>query len=247
MVISKKMISTKNDFPNVEVWQFEMTEGPAWTVEFWNREWGLGMKGWVFAAVLVGFFFWAWLAGRNPEIAGKGTVVLVSILLPLVMLFLIGRQWTKWVWRSIEIVPANNQFRVMRWFNESGTLFKHGTTEIVKDLDGWKDMEVRDHPDADYERQERSQQDPQIRTDRRLSRAEKSHVLIGYFGARGADKVILFTRAEWPTRHSLAEVQQAFLWTMEHIAGWRGDRGPGVARGGNTGIKPPAGINPPLD
>jgi hypothetical protein len=247
MVITKKMIST-GLFPNVSVWEFERDIGPMWMVEFSNREFGLGRLNWlVIGGAWVAVTLWAVLAG------GVGMLIPMGGIASVLVLVLCAPHWTNWVERSIQLDPVNNTFKVVEWLGN-----KKSKIKITRDLRGpagWHGFEIKEHPDAEADRQDRALQDPQIKRGGRLTRAEKSHCLYGYFGARGADRVILVTRAEWPNRHSLTEVQEALLWTMEQIAiaGVRRHAGADAVNGPDIGVRtagginPPVGIKPPLD
>ena len=68
-----------------------------------------------------------------------------------------------------------------------------------------------------------------------LTKTERQHCLIGWFGEGGAEQIILCFRAEWPTRHSLMEVQQAVLWAIQQAAG---PGAPSLVNEGNMGINP---------
>ncbi len=113
--------------------------------------------------------------------------------------------------RAIELDFGADQLRV----------FKGQKLKISRQLSRMANLTVEDHPDAEHARITRQEHGKKSPKD-----VEKQHCLIGWFGAGGAEQVMLLARAEWPCRNSLFEVRQAILWAIEqardNVTGTRG-------------------------
>jgi hypothetical protein len=118
-------------------------------------------------------------------------------------------QGTQRVKRVIELDPAADRVRVLK--NRSVELEKPYSRML-------ENLEVADHPDTPFEEMEIGREPaPPAGFNKRISKARRMHVLYGYFGYGGAERVILVERYEWPSYHSLRQVQQAIYWTRRRI------------------------------
>jgi hypothetical protein len=215
-------ISSESDFPKTAVYERNGPNGSVYTVAFDNREYD---ESWRM------FFVFAWL------------MVLIFSLIPVAMMLPDGLiEWWIVVWlmamagsffylkqpwklkRAIELDFGADQLRVLR----------NGRLDNSRRLSTMANLTVEDHPDAEVSRLRR-----QERRQRRPSVNEKRHCLIGWFGAGGAEQVILLTRAEWPSRHTLFEVRQAILWAIEKAGSGASPEAKEAVRAYRDTIKPP--------
>lgn len=218
-------ISADSDFPHTAVYERAGPNGNVYTVAFDNPEYVEGflpflvMAGWlaVFAASV------ALVAVLSDARLIPWYVSLAVAFGPAGLYFWKFRQpWN--IKRAIELDFGADQLR----------LFRNGRLEGNRRLSGMANLTVEDHPDAGASRLNR-----QERRQRRLSMNEKRHCLIGWFGAGGAEQVILLTRAEWPSRHTLFEVRQAIMWAIEKAGSGASPEAREAARSFMETIKPP--------
>lgn len=210
-------VSSAEDFPNVAVYKRDEALGPVYRIVFYNKEFVKGLAflpRWL--AVAASFFaFWPLSCAvvANVESAWGFLVFPAGFLLMALALDWANRP--RPVKRVIELDGGADRLRVL----------KNRRVEIERPLSRMSpNLTVVDHPDADYERQLRQERRPEeTRWDRKISEAEKTHCLMGYFGVGGAEQVLLLCRAEWPSRHSLIEVQQAIYWSRDKLTGKRPD------------------------
>lgn len=124
---------------------------------------------------------------------------------------------------AIELDFAGDQLRVLR----------NGRTKVTRQLTRLTNLTIEPHPQAMVEHQRRGG---------KIGPFQKTHCLFGFFGAGGAEKVLLVCRWEFPSHESLLEVLKAVQWVVEKV---------------NSGFGPPeetgepmqrrGGIKPPLD
>ena len=220
-------ISTPSDFPHTAVY----ADGSVYTVAFDNLEYSnlrkfttviIGTAIVILGVVvLVGFTARAATALGLPEFAGPAASAAIGIFL-----FWRGAMRPFKFKRAIELDFGHDELRVL----------KNGKPVIRRQLTRLANLTVEDHPEAEMNRlnrQARGQNNILIET-------EKQHCLIGWFGAGGAEQVMLLTRAEYPSRHSLFEVRQAIMWAMERAsAGGTQQAGPEPLAPSTETIKPP--------
>ena len=236
--MTEKLINSPEDFPRVAIYERAGAGGPIYRVTFYNKEF---VRGW--SAVPRGLFGLAAGLAFVPVMAFL-TVTAENMGVSWVSgaaagLLLYGILFAN-LWRPakslrvIELDKGADKLRVLR----------SGRLELERQLSRMANLTVDAHPEAEYKRAVRLEKGNQT-----LSDEEKSHCLIGWFGAGGAEKVVLITRAEWPCHHSLFEVRQAVLWARER-AGRKGERdSPYKPAGGGEREKHEGGggMNPPLD
>lgn len=204
-----QIISDRNDFPHVQVLRTDTTSGPILRIGFKNREprpAGPGILVVLLSVVPLAVIIW--MLANPPDISGdaKGYLLLVMIGAELLLfvcgtILLIVPQNTR---RLIELDFPADTFRVKR---------KDKTT-VERPLKRLHGLAVEPHPDAEYKRHKRMNQG-----DRALSKEEKMHCLVGYFGYEGAERVDLVSRLEWPNRNSLIEVQRAIFFANDKAGG----------------------------
>ncbi|RWI14529.1 MAG: hypothetical protein EOQ92_28705 [Mesorhizobium sp.] len=238
--MTDKLISTKADFPNVQVFMRVENARPVMSVVFDNKEfrtWQNTVLALVAIATFVGSIpaaLWAGIAASRMGIPWGYAVAAVGIT-GVTSFLMVGKGWT--VPYVIELDMARDRLRVLR----------RGRPKTERELSRLANLTVEEHPDTAYARNKRQQQGSQ-----KISDPEKQHCLFGWFGARGAEQVLLVSRAEWPTRHSLMEVQQAIIWAkgMGEALVQEAARAGSEAAGHALAGAPPAGergLKPPLD
>jgi hypothetical protein len=223
-------IGSAADFSRTAVYLRTEETGPVYAVAFDNPEYVSGFT-WeslvfvllLFAAVPGGIF----AAGYGQQI---GIPWWVTVLLELAILSAVFQRAKNphLIPRRIELDVGRNQLNVLR----------KGYVEESRQLNRLSNLTVEPHPEAGFRRQERIE-----RGEKGLKPEEKQHCLFGWFGAGGAQKVLLVARYEWPNQDSLFEVRQAIQFAREHAAG-------GTAE--STGTGPAGGTAaedtiPPLD
>ena len=195
-----KLISTKADFPNVQVFLRVENSRPVLSVVFENREFKTAKRQIAASFALLSMMaivpvtiYLGQLAQRMglPWYFGSGPFFAVAVT----PFFLAFRAF--YVSRTIELDLGRDRLRV----------WKDGRPEVERQLSRLANLTVEDDPNAESARVRRQQ-----KRDDKLKEVEKQHCLFGWFGARGAERVLLLTRAEWPSLHSLIEVQQAVIW-----------------------------------
>ena len=221
--MTERSVSSASDFPNLAVYRRDEPQGPVYSIVFEHFEypegWKSTLRGLGFLVVLFGFFFGG-VFYLNDLV---GPIWALIWLMTVTAYFF----WARVPWttaRRIEVDTGSDRIRVM----------KKDLVELERQLSGMS-LTVEDHPDAEYKRQSR-----QERGVKRLSYEEKQHCLVGWFGARGAERVILLSRAEWPCRRSLLEVREAIFWAAEGAGGR-------VVPADDPGAPQTESIRPPLD
>lgn len=229
MTAPGERISTAADFPNLAVYERAGETGPIYSILFDN----LGYEGWertVAAAIgipLMMLFAFAGLAMSSQagqDFGAKGFFIGAGVVAAVVIPFLAAlmRPWkSRW---AIEVDMGALELRV--WRKSALKLRRPITPDMALTVDA--------HPDAEHARMVRQEERKTA-----LSLPEKQHCLFGWFGAKGAEQVVLVTRAEWPCRNSLYEVRQAILWAIQQEA-----RRVSQPAGGAGA---PGSIRPPLD
>lgn len=204
--------STKEDFPNLGVF---LCEGPMVAIRFWHWEdgdWWIRLKNIAGAALIVAagiFAGWAlWRFGIKPGYIPQGWWALLAVLgawfavlFGLVTVFQAYLSPPFLALREIQLDPVHNQFRV----------YRNGRLEVTRPLDRLHSLTIDEHPKAAKER-------IKPRTTYKPRRYEKQHALYGWFGAKGAERVMLMSRWEWPPALSLQEVQKAIGYAGEIMA-----------------------------
>jgi len=213
-------ISSAQDFPNVAVY---FRPGPVYRIAFKNLEFAqgaekaaLGIGALIAIVTLVpmaaAYGIYAHHFGV-PWYYGAGVVVGGFLL----FLSLLGRPSQKD--RAIELDKGKDRLRVLH----------NGKPVFERPLSSLQNLTIEPHPEAEYRRQLRIE-----RGEKQMSQQERQHCLFGWFGTFGAEKVMLVSRAEWPSNNSLFEVRQAVMWAKEQ------------ADSKQIG-QPERALNPPLD
>jgi len=218
-------ISTASDFPHTAVYERDGPNGHIYTVAFNNKEYAEGWRQWLLTVGVLVLF--------SGGLVGCGIVTSAQVpywMIVWTILFIAWVVYFKEPWkvkRAIELDFGTDQLRVLR----------NRKVEASRQLTRLANLTVDEHPDAEAARVDRTS-----RGERKPSRKEKQHCLMGWFGTGGAEQVMLVSRAEWPNHNSLFEVRQAVLWAIEKASS--------KARG-SPGFEPPAPIaqtiKPPLD
>jgi hypothetical protein len=200
------LISTPQDFPYLRIYAaknvgiaivFRHLEG-GW---FWLslRNFVIGMTYWA-----IGMLSAWWILESNillrlniPEGLPLSLSALAAVFVCIFVLPIALGLWTGispvppfWVRREIQIDPMRDQVRVYR--------FKK--METVRQLSRFYTTTVEEHPKAEIERRKHPG---------KVGKYQKQHVLYGWFGMGGGEKVPLFPRWEYPYENSLLEVQKA--------------------------------------
>ncbi|MFW6027472.1 MAG: hypothetical protein ACOC91_01560, partial [bacterium] len=105
---------------------------------------------------------------------------------------------------------------------------------------GLANLTVEPHPETEaarIKRQEKGKKHPSVE--------EQQHCLFGFFGAKGAEKLLLLNRMEWPVQNSLYEVRQAIIWVQ--VQGASGSSAPPDDDPRQGVLAEDASLNPPLD
>jgi hypothetical protein len=196
-----KLISTAADFPSVQVFE---DAGPVFRLAFKNLEkrslgnqmcWFLGAP-----LAMMAFFGWVMVPAMEidgyREIAGGGGILFGAFILPAIMMRIgLGPTRTRCV---IEVDYKADRLRV----------FRNGRVVVSRQNSLMRNSTVEPHPMAEWERYKRQgKQGP--------GPFQKQHCLFGWFGAEGAEKVMLTARWEWPPQNSLFEVRQAIRWVRK--------------------------------
>jgi hypothetical protein len=223
-------ISTKADFPHVEVYMRPGDGGPVMTLCFPNPEYSFSRY---FFAVMLALPGWPLIllialpvlipAARQAGIHwAVPTITLLAIIAILVMWLMAPAR------KRRSIVLDTGRDRLIAW-NANGT--------VERQLSTLKNLTTEPHPRGEWERHKKHGE---------LGPFQKQHCLFGWFGARGAEKVELMTRYEWPVQNSLYEVLQAVAWAIERSGAGRAE-GPKATP--ESGARREAGhsIRPPLD
>jgi hypothetical protein len=222
-----KLISTAADFPNVRVFE---DAGPVYRLAFKNLEQrSLGNQMcWMLGAPLAMVAFFAWVVAPAMEIdgyreiAGGGGLLFGGFILPAIIWRIgLGPMRTRCV---IEVDYKADRLRV----------FRNGRVVVSRQESRLRNTTIASHPMAEWERHKKQG---------KVGPFQKQHCLFGWFGAEGAEKVMLVSRWEWPPQNSLFEVRQAIRWVRK-----RG-RDAESAGGENkrTGRAKPGGMRPPRD
>ncbi len=238
--MTDKLISTPADFPNVLVFMRVENARPVMSVVFDNKEfrtWQTTVLALVALVTLAGGVptaIWAGMSASRMGIPWGYAVAAVAVI-GVTSFLMLGKAWT--VPYVIELDMALDRFRVLR----------RGRPKAERELSRLANLTVEEHPNTAYARNKRQQQGSQ-----KISEPEKQHCLFGWFGARGAEQVLLVSRAEWPTRHSLMEVQQAIIWAKgmgEALIQEAAKAGPEAAghRLDGAPLTGERGLKPPLD
>lgn len=219
-----QVISTKDDFPHLQVWRQERATGPLLAVVFKNREartagwdtvWGLG------SLTLL-------TAGLVPIIAYFSNWTAVAIIAVLLVI-LIRMIRPVWVRRAIELDFGAKALRVL----------KNGRVKLTRPLASLQNLTIEPHPQVEAEMR---------RNPGKIGPKQKQHCLFGWFGAGGGDKVLLVSRFEWPSQESLFEVRQAVIWALRQADGAPLPEEAGAPRSAEReATQKPADIKPPLD
>lgn len=219
-------ITSPADFPTVAVMRTAAPQGTVLTLLFRNREFG-GLR-----EILTSILAIAVLLVLVPLTVRIG-FGFAKVGIPWFVAPLLTGLFYVWLYRrathpslydrEIEIDFGGDALRVLR----------NGSKVLERPLSALANVTVENHPDAEFDRTNR--QERGIKT---LRESEMSHCLVGWFGVGGAEQVILLTRAEWPDRRSLFEVQQALVWAKGQG---------GAADDGRGAPAPPPTIRPPLD
>lgn len=227
------VISTASDFPNLEVVLRVANEKPVLSVAFRNPEFSSWRYGLALMLALPG---WPMILGITLPVlipaardAGIHWTVPVAGVLAVIGLLVVWLMPPARVRRAIELDYGRDEFRVLR----------SGRTVLSRRLSRLASLTVEPHPQAEIEHRKRGG---------KLGPFQKQHCLFGFFGAAGAEKVLLLKRWEWPNQDSLYEVRQAVVWAKS--IGDAGPEGLGFAPASDTPAAVPAGgrsIKPPLD
>lgn len=212
-------ISSSSDFPHTAVFERAGPNGNVYTIAFDNREFVEGWRTVPMAAWFVVLIF---------------SVIPVAMMLPDNMLHWWAVIWViafaasffyfKQPWkvkRTIELDFGTDQLRVLR----------NGKVENSRQLTSLANLTVDEHPNAEVSRIDRM-----AHGEKKPKMYEKQHCLFGWFGAGGAEQVMLVNRAEWPNHQSLFEVRQAIMWAIEQAP----------SRNASAPASPQT-IKPPLD
>lgn len=220
-------ISTTGDFPNVAVYERPGPQGQIASVVFANPEydetWRANASAFGVLMVMLAFVAGALLL--PDRVSGE---VYVGWWIVGIAVFLVVLNKAKMPWRiprTVELDFGADAIRVLR----------DGRREMERPLSRLANLTVEDHPEAAMERQAR-----QEKGDRKPTRKEQQHCLFGWFGAGGAERVMLLSRAEWPDQRSLFEVRQAILWAIERSGSReKAEAAPQVQSSRNGGLAPP--------
>jgi hypothetical protein len=227
-----RRVDQPGDFEKLAVWFADEPHGPVFRISFWHREWPSELRKIVpYPAVALAIVLVFVTAGKMSS-PGWWYVCLAAIAAGVIAVCYWSENAVK-VSCDVELNVGANLFRIRK-----RTIFG-SDIEIERPLDRLAGLTIDEHPDAELARAIAQERREKGLSSQGLSNAEKSHCLFGFFGARGAVKVLLLTRAEWPTQHSLFEVQQAIEWVKElaNREDFNGDA--------DTGPRP--GMNPPLE
>lgn len=234
-------ISTPSDFPHVAVYESIGAKERVYTVAFDNLEYIKSRQYLLaFAACAVLWFGGLFYLGDVADLAGAlGLPALAGpagvYVLMFYLLFRSSRPWK--IRRAVELDFGHDRFTVLK-----------GVKPVLRrQLTRMADLTVEDHPEAEIERRKREMSGAKGKS-LPLHPKEEQHCLIGWFGARGAEQVVLLCRAEWPSRHSLLEVREAILWAIEQAMARQpaGQSVPEAAPKRRTQTQG-GGLKPPLD
>ena len=237
-------ITTKADFPHLGIWAvrdsgiviaFQHAEAPGVFVR---------IRNYLFAVFSVAFglaLLWLllkfniipdYIPGGIPAI---GAVLFCGFGVPGILIWLTGLWPTPFVMieRQIHFDPVRDQVRV--YFNRK--------MRTMRSLSLFYTTTVEEHPKAQIER---------MKHGGKIGNYQKQHVLYGWFGVSGAEKVPLLSRWEWPYMNSLIEVQKAIelgktLAQKMQAAAQGGDIAPPPGFGGRLAPADDDGGRPPLD
>lgn len=222
-------VSTAQDFPNLAVWRHTSANGPVYRIVFNNLEYVgarrlIRFAATVLLALMIPLAVWS---GVLAQWAGLHWLIGIGLFAALVLFVCVLGAGPANIARTIELDFGNDRLRVLRG----------GRVEIERPRSRLQNLTVQDHPEAEFARTSRME-----KGEKTLTAVEKQHCLIGWFGAGGAEQVVLLCRAEWPNRNSLFEVRQAMLWAMAQAEG----------RQAHEPKREPvqhavSGLNPPLD
>lgn len=164
----------------------------------------------------------------GADTPGAGPVIICICLVAIVWGFRRCTHGRK-MRRVIEIDFGKDEFRVLR----------NGSTTVKRQLQRLTNLTIERHPEAELEYR---------KLNGRLGPKQKQHCLFGFFGAMGAEKVLLVSRYEYPSQDSLYQVSQAILWAIKETAS-RPASAPAKApeRPEPQAVPQPVGIKPPLD
>jgi hypothetical protein len=228
--MSWRAITGKEDFRNLTVFRWANT--PVYKIDFTHRE-RLKRK-WHLIFMVVTWGLAILLYALDLMIGPLGYLIPLAMISGFVVLIVESKQ-TGWVQRSIIVDAVKGKLSIWR----------NGKKEIERPISANMHLTVDDHPEAEIHRQERMEK----KRGQKLSIQEQSHVLTGWFGARGSERVILMSQVEWPCAYSLQEVQQAIIWALERAASDMTAESTHAQEGAppSGGMSPAQTINPPLD
>lgn len=211
--MNERLISSREDFPSVAVYQRDEPAGRVYRIAFVQREFaekGTARGAWRALAVMAAVF--ASMAGctisfQAGESFGWGWgwtgIGLTVIGFVAVWEWAFGASKVE---RAIELDLGNDKLRGLR----------NNRIEVERALSRMANLTVENHPNAEYKRTVRQQ-----KRQEGLSEEEKTHCLFGWFGVGGAERVVLLCRAEWPCQYTLSEVREAIYWALEQAAAGR--------------------------
>lgn len=249
-----RLLTTAEEFPNVAIYA---REGTGLRVVFAHLEdarplfvLGNFLGGAAVVAVplaaLIAMLEWRIIPDYVPSgIPAVSLLVVLVFVVPILlgMLFNVRIGPPFYTYREIQLDPPRDEFRV----------YRNGRLETVRALSRLDTLTVEPHPKAELERQKNRE---------RPGRYQKQHLLVGWFGEGGAEKVPLLGRWEYPVQKSLIEVLKAvqFAVVLCDTARRMGPQAPPLdsegleGEGGDDGeavpvlrMPPRAGIKPPLD
>ncbi|MCV0381729.1 hypothetical protein [Nitratireductor sp.] len=199
-------VSTQADFPKLAVYERSGPHGKIASIVFTNTESNEGWRSELVALVaIVGIIIFFAGVFSLPQIAPGGVVAAWWIFAGtglIVFIWKFGRP--RKIERTIELDFGADTIRVLR----------NGKPEIQRQLSRLANLTLDVHPEAEYYREKRLQ-----KGEKALTLREREHCLFGWFGAGGAERVLLVSRLEWPSQQSLFEVRQAILWAIQRAAG----------------------------
>ncbi len=201
-------ISTPGDFPNLAVYERVEPTGKVFTIVFKQYEFANGIRAnlirisWLL--VLIAIIYTSPIIAATLETKDVPKLFSYAVIYGVMLVWFLKIKPLRKVKRTIELDIGVDQLRVLN----------NGRVEIVRPISRMDNLTVDVHPDAEYRRMVRQED-----SNKKLSDEEKQHCLFGWFGAGGAEQIILLSRVEWPSRNSLREVRLAILWAIQQAAG----------------------------
>lgn len=217
-------ISSTADFKNVAVYERTGPRGRIASIVFANPEYD---ESWRANASLFGVLLVAIGFSAGVFLIPDGAQILWWVFGIAVFLLVLNKAKMPWkIKRTIELDFGADALRVLR----------DGKAEQQHALSRLANLTVEPHPEAEIERLAR-----QERGEKKPTRKEQQHCLFGWFGAGGAERVMLIARAEWPNSNSLFEVRQAIIWARERTQSHK------TSEPAQQAQAPSGGLAPPLD